>query len=449
MKHIIQKSRFRVRRITRYFYAFAIAVAAFAIWGGLQLMGAGTTRAQSTDLSGLASSGYGVSVSPETTSVDATTLQHGSRNWMAIINNQTTSSVNNAAISFMSGYSPSLFDSVASFPVSTNFGTLEPESMQIAKLFANDGSMPVDYTLGYDSTKTTNISSIPVGGGQQTVTITITPKDSRYIPAADSDISFHLFVFADSSIPGVTIASTTGPNNLDQGEDVQTTVDPEQVHWQFGSPQVNKSYTFTATLNVPNDTGAPFDFQPIVQLDGQRHTDVVSNFEGSSVTVPDPTLDGAAPGSGAVTFSADGTHIWSARHADIYGVVYDGTQREEQQPLDVPILIKPGSPQPASINPKSKGILPVAVLSTSTFDATTINPSTITFGPMGPTRANPVWYIRLDVNRDRRPDMLFFFRTQDAGFGCEAPNAGIQGQTKTGQQISGNSPIRIVGHCKK
>ena len=450
MKQIVQIGKVKLKRFTRYFLNAALLLGVFSVLGGGLLFETGTARAQTSDLSGLASSGYGVSVSPDTTNVSSTTIQHGNRSWMAIINNNMQSDATNAAISFNSGYNPTLFDAVSAFPVSTNFGTLPAGGLQIAKLFPSGDSMPVDYMLGYDSTKTTNVASIPAGGGQQTVTITVTPKDSRYVPSTNSDISFHLFVFADSSIPGVTVASTTDPNNLDQGEQVLTTVDPGQAHWQLGSPQINKTYTFTATLNVPNDTGAPFDFQPIVQLDGQRHTDVVNDQVGPSVTAPEPTLDGSTPGMGAMTFSADGSnHIWSARHADIYGVVYDGTQREEPQPLEVPILIKPGSPQPPAINPKSKAIIPVAVLSTPTFDATTINTSTITFGPMGPTRANPLWWLRLDVNRDKRPDMLFFFRTQDAGFGCEAPNAGIQGQTTSGQQIYGNSPIRIVGHCKK
>lgn len=446
----ILRNNIKLKRCAKYFLRVGLTLAAFAVSGTALSVGADTAHAQAVDLSGLASSGYNVSVSSETTSVSGAVVQNGYRNWMATINNHTQASVDGAAITFMSGYNPSLFEAISSFPTTTSFGTLEAGNMQIAKLMTNGESIPVDYTLGYDSTKTTNVTSIPVGGGQQTVTVTIMPKDSRYIPSADSDISFHLFVYADSSVPGVTVVSTSGPNNLDQGEEVQTSIDQDRVHWQLGVPQVNKAYTFTATLHVPNDTGAPFDFQPIVQLDGQRHTDVVNDHVGPSVTVAEPTLDGDTLGSGAVTFSADGSdHVWSARHADIYGVVYEGTRQEEQQPLEVPIFIRPGSPQPAAINPSSRGIIPVAVLSTPTFDATTIKTSTVIFGPMGPTRANVLWAVRLDVNRDKRPDMLYFFRTQDAGFGCEAPGASIQGQTKKGQQIYGNSPIRIVGRCKK
>jgi hypothetical protein len=44
------------------------------------------------------------------------------------------------------------------------------------------------------------------------------------------------------------------------------------------------------------------------------------------------------------------------------------------------IDIKPGS-FPNSINPRSKGVIPVAILTTDTFDATTVDPLSVTFGP--------------------------------------------------------------------
>ncbi len=46
--------------------------------------------------------------------------------------------------------------------------------------------------------------------------------------------------------------------------------------------------------------------------------------------------------------------------------------------LMVDIDIKPGG-DPNSINLNSRGVIPVAILSTETFDATTLDPSTIVF----------------------------------------------------------------------
>ena len=48
--------------------------------------------------------------------------------------------------------------------------------------------------------------------------------------------------------------------------------------------------------------------------------------------------------------------------------------------LVVPIDIKPGNKQ-NSTNPGSKGVIAVAILSTESFDATTVDPHTVLFGP--------------------------------------------------------------------
>lgn len=49
-------------------------------------------------------------------------------------------------------------------------------------------------------------------------------------------------------------------------------------------------------------------------------------------------------------------------------------------PEPVVIDIKPGS-DPNAINPRSKGVIPVAILTTDTFDAQSVDPSTVQFGP--------------------------------------------------------------------
>lgn len=68
------------------------------------------------------------------------------------------------------------------------------------------------------------------------------------------------------------MVSTTGPSNLNQGEQLQPITGPpgSLFAWQLGLTQTNKTYTFTAVLNVPNATGAPFTYSPGVSIDGGR-----------------------------------------------------------------------------------------------------------------------------------------------------------------------------------
>jgi hypothetical protein len=65
--------------------------------------------------------------------------------------------------------------------------------------------------------------------------------------------------------------------------------------------------------------------------------------------------------------------------------------------------VRPGS-RHNKIDLRGWGFLPVAVLSTLDFDATRIEPETVKFAG-----AAPMHWVRAHVNRDRKPDMLFFF----------------------------------------
>ena len=73
----------------------------------------------------------------------------------------------------------------------------------------------------------------------------------------------------------------------------------------------------------------------------------------------------------------------------------------------ITIDIKPGS-DPNSINLKSKGVVPVAVLTTDDFDASDVDPTTVEFAG-----AEPVRWVMEDVDGDGDVDMLFHFKTQE------------------------------------
>jgi hypothetical protein len=60
------------------------------------------------------------------------------------------------------------------------------------------------------------------------------------------------------------------------------------------------------------------------------------------------------------------------------------------------------------INPRSKGKISVAILTTNTFDATTVNAATVHFGATG-TEAAPIVVAVKDTNGDGLTDMLLLF----------------------------------------
>jgi hypothetical protein len=111
--------------------------------------------------------------------------------------------------------------------------------------------------------------------------------------------------------------------------------------------------------------------------------------------------------------------------------------------IEVVIDIKPGS-DTNPINPRSKGKIPVAILTTRTFDATTVDPGTVRFGRTG-TEAAPVQSALEDVDGDL--DMILHFNTQETGIQCRDTSASLTGKTFSGQAIQGSDSIVTVG-CK-
>lgn len=119
--------------------------------------------------------------------------------------------------------------------------------------------------------------------------------------------------------------------------------------------------------------------------------------------------------------------------------------------VTVQIDIKPGE-FPNEINPSSRGRILVAILTTDatdnvgTFDATTVDPTTVLFGATG-TEATLVQDALEEVDGDGDIDMLLQFNTQDTGIECGDTSATLTGQTFDGQGIQGTDSIETVG-CK-
>jgi len=127
--------------------------------------------------------------------------------------------------------------------------------------------------------------------------------------------------------------------------------------------------------------------------------------------------------------------------------------QSEELHLEIEIDIKPGN-ESNSVNLKSKGVIPVAILTTSDFDATTVDPSTVRFGQTG-TEAAPIHeggHIE-DVDGDGDSDLLFHFRTQETGLQEGDTEAYLTGEILTvraltaeatggGQAISGCDAVK-------
>lgn len=111
----------------------------------------------------------------------------------------------------------------------------------------------------------------------------------------------------------------------------------------------------------------------------------------------------------------------------------------------IEIDIKPGS-FPNSINPRSNGVIPMAILTTDEFDGMTVDPNSLLFGRTG-TEASPKHYAFEDVDGDGDIDMILHFKTKETLIQCGDTEAKLTGQTLDGLKIYGLDSVRTVG-CK-
>ncbi len=111
------------------------------------------------------------------------------------------------------------------------------------------------------------------------------------------------------------------------------------------------------------------------------------------------------------------------------------------------IAILPGDAT-NSINTKSRGKIPVAILSTQDFYAPSqVDPTSLTFGRTGYEQSRAFCPSSVDVNRDGLQDLICQFNTQDTGFRCGDAKGILRGKTTAGAAIAGSDSVTIVP-CK-
>ncbi len=116
---------------------------------------------------------------------------------------------------------------------------------------------------------------------------------------------------------------------------------------------------------------------------------------------------------------------------------------QQQPPLRVTIDIKPGD-TPTTIEPGRQGMIPVAILTTPQFDASTIDPGTIRIGPTGKEAA--IFRSNIDdVDHDKDLDMLILVRVQDMGVACGDTAIRLTATTTAGLAIEGSEAVKTEG----
>jgi len=112
----------------------------------------------------------------------------------------------------------------------------------------------------------------------------------------------------------------------------------------------------------------------------------------------------------------------------------------------ISIDVKPGSKEFVHVNPKARGVVPVALLSANGFTAPVdVKRSSLTFGASGNeaslTRCNKE---SKDVDGDGLPDLVCYFELHAANFSPQHTTGILKGTTNGGTAIEGHGSLKVI-----
>ncbi len=149
-------------------------------------------------------------------------------------------------------------------------------------------------------------------------------------------------------------------------------------------------------------------------------TDVYATFlspSGASPLIPVPNPGSVCPAGGLGTISA-------------------------AIEVNVNTDLNSASPPPATFDIDSLGAIKVAILGSASYDVTTIDPTSVKFGPKGAPNVGMPFF--QDVNSDGKPDLILSVAPASAGVGCSDTALVVTGLTYGKQAWSGSEAVQTT-----
>ncbi len=240
--------------------------------------------------------------------------------------------------------------------------------------------------------------------------------------------------------------------------------DPLAYSWTLGASVVSTDASFTTSLGNGTHTFTLTVSDGVNQSSDQVTVTVETDQTPPVLTVPDNisvaanTSGGYAGSIGSataedacglpVTITSDAPAIFPLGETTVQysavdnaGNVSTGSQTVTVNPYSILVDIKPGSSTNV-VNFKNKGVIPVAVLTSSDFDATTLDVASLRFGPGNATEAHGKGHPE-DVDHDGDIDLMLHFDTQATGLTKSDGSGTLVGTTLSGIPVSGSDVLNV------
>lgn len=237
------------------------------------------------------------------------------------------------------------------------------------------------------------------------------------------------YVYVDNGIYTVTVSISDGSVTSGNADVIVTVTNVAPVVNAGADVEVFLGQTFNLKVgfNDPGVNDDPWDY-------------TIDWGDGSPIITGSSDIQGENAIVSAYKYAGLGVYTVTVTVTDKDGETGTDTLQIEVNKLQIKIDIKPGS-DTNPINLNSNGVIPVAILTDDSFDASTVDVSTVRFGP---AEAAPVQYAMEDVDGDGDADMILHFRTQEVGLDEQDTEAILIGQTIDGIYFIGRDAVRIV-----